>query len=128
MPISITSVSALPSSPYDGTGLIGIVITSGISSFFKITGYDLGLIESVNWYPKDPGSVSFEVRNVILVDNTQGTFMVMVKDNYLHNHDRGGHISFRLVDGTTRTFPVVTYGRVSVGPLWSAPDQGLITG
>jgi hypothetical protein len=57
-----------------------------------------------------------------------GTFMVMVTDNFLYDDDRAGHISFRLDDGTTLTAPVKTYGRVSVGPLWQSPEQGLITG
>jgi len=65
---------------------------------------------------------------MILVDNTMGTFMVMVTDNFLYDNNRAGHISFRLDDGTTLTAPVKTYGRVSVGPLWQSSEQGLITG
>jgi len=128
MSLVITSINALPGGPFNGTGIVGIVITSGVPCYFEITGHDLDLIESVNWYPKNPASLLFEVRKVILVDKTRGTFMVMVKDNYLNNYDRGGYLSFQLLDGTTRTYPVQTYGRVSIAPLWSAPDQGLITG
>ena len=54
--------------------------------------------------------------------------MIQVLDNYLNTCNRGGKLSFRIDDGTTLHFPVITYGRVSVGPLWTAPDQGLITG
>jgi hypothetical protein len=125
---TIASIEGLPSSPYNGTGIVGIVITSGIPSFFKVIGSDLDRIVSVNWYPENVASVKFKMRNMILIDDTLGTFMVQVTDNYLYDNDRGGHISFRLDDGTVLTAPVKTYGRVSVGPLWTAPDQGLITG
>lgn len=125
---TITRIDSLPGGPFNGTGIVGIVITSGIPSFFKVSGYDLDRIISVNWYPANPTSVKFETRNMILIDNTMGTFMVMVTDNYLSTTDRAGHISFRLDDGTTLTSPVKTYGRVSLGPLWSAPDQGINTG
>ena len=125
---TIASIEGLPSSPYNGTGIVGIVITSGIPSFFKVIGSDLDRIVSVNWYPKNVASVKFKMRNMILIDNTIGTFMVQVTDNYLYDNDRAGHISFRLDDGTVLTAPVKTYGRVSVGPLWTSPEQGLITG
>jgi len=108
--------------------MVGIVITSGIPSYFKLIGSELNRITSFNWYPKHPASVQFEIRQLILVDNTQGTFMVRVTDNFLDIRDRGGRISFQLDDGTTMSAPVTTYGPVSVGPLWTAPGQGLITG
>lgn len=125
---TIASVKALPCSPYDGTGIVGIVITNGVPSYFEVTGSDLNRIISVNWYPENVASVKFNMRNMILIDNTRGTFMVMVTDNFLYDYDRAGHISFRLDDETTITLPVRTYGRVSVGPLWQSPEQGLITG
>ena len=54
--------------------------------------------------------------------------MIRVLDNYLDTNDRGGYLSFRLDDGNTLSAPVKTYGRISVMPLWQAPDSGLITG
>lgn len=125
---TIASVQALPSSPYEGSGIAGIVITSGVPSYFKLEGSNLNRIVSVNWFPRNPSSVLFEMRQLILVDNTIGTFMVRVLDNYLSTTDRGGKIAFRLDDGTALYVPVKTYGPVSVGPLWTAPGQGLITG
>jgi|AntAceMinimDraft_13_1070369.scaffolds.fasta_scaffold57671_2 hypothetical protein len=125
---TIISIDALPGGPYNGTGTVGIVITSGVPSYFKLTGTNLDRIVSVNWYPKNLGSVEFETRKLILVDNTVGTFMIKVTDNHLYNYDRGGYISFRLDDRTVLTAPAKTYGHVSIGPLWTAPDQGLITG
>jgi len=125
---TIVNIQALPTSPFEGSGLVGIVITSGIPSYFKLTGSDLNRIISFNWYPKNPASVLFEIRQLILVDNTQGTFMVRVIDNYLDTNDRAGRISFQLDDGSTLSSPVKTYGPVSVGPLWQLPSQGLITG
>jgi len=125
---TIAIIQALPTSPYEGSGLVGVVITSGIPSYFKLTGSALNRITSVQWYPKNPASVMFEMRQLILIDNTQGTFMIRVTDNLLDINDRGGHISFQLDDGTTIAAPVITYGPVSVGPLWTAPGQGLITG
>lgn len=125
---SITNIKALPGSPFDGSGFVGIVITSGIPSYFRISGTDLDRIVSVNWYPDNPSSVIFEMRELILVSPTEGTFMVKVIDNLLSTSNRGGRISFRLNDGTTLNSPVKTYGPVSVGPLWTAPSQGLITG
>lgn len=125
---TIASVQALPSSPYEGSGIVGVVITSGVPSYFKVTGSNLNRIVSVDWFPRNPASVMFEMRQLILVDNTLGTFMVRVKDNYLSTTDRGGKICFRLDDGTALYSPVKTYGPVSVGPLWTAPGQGLITG
>jgi len=124
----IALIQALPSSPYNGSGLVGVIITSGVPSYFKIVGANLNRIVSVNWYPKNPASVLQESRNIILLDNTQGTFMIQVLDNYLDITDRGGHISFRLDDGSTLQAPVKTYGPISVMPIWTAPDQGLITG
>ena len=125
---TIVKIQALPTSPFEGSGLIGVVITSGVPSYFKIIGSDLDKIISFNWYPKNPASVLFEIRQLILIDNTQGTFMVRVIDNYLDINDRGGKISFQLVDGTTLSAPVVTYGPVSASPLWQSPNQGLQTG
>lgn len=125
---TIANIQALPTSPFEGTGVIGIVITSGIPSYFKLTGSALNRIVSLNWYPKNMSSVEFEVRQLILIDNTQGTFMIRVTDNLLDTSDRGGRISFQLDDGTTISAPVTTYGPVSVGPLWQAPTTGLITG
>lgn len=128
MTTTIVSIKSLPDSPYNNTGCASIVITSGVPSFFRIIGSDLDKIISFNWYPEDPASVQFEIRKIILVDNTLGTFMVTVTDNFLNTNDRGGRLSFRLDDGTTLNFPVITYGRVSLYPMWSAPDSGLITG
>ena len=125
---TIARIQALPTSPFEDTGLAGIVITSGIPSYFKVTGSDLNRITSFTWYPKNPDSVMFETRGLILADDTQGTVMVRVLDNFLDTVDRAGHLSFRLDDGTTISFPVITYGPVSVGPLWTSPSQGLITG
>jgi len=125
---TIASILSLPGSPFNGSGIVGIVITNGVPSYFKVTGSDLDRIISVNWYPEHPASVKFTTRDMILVDNTMGTFMVMVTDNFLYDNNRAGHISFRLDDGTTLTAPVKTYGRVSVGPLWQSSEQGLITG
>ena len=127
-PVVITSIQSLPNSPYNGTGKVGIVITSGVPSYFLVKGASLDRIVSVHWYPENPASVLVTDRQLILVDDTHGTFMIQVLDNYLNIKDRGGKISFRLDDDSTLHFPVVTYGRVSVGPLWTAPDQGLITG
>lgn len=127
-PVVIASIKGLPSSPYNGTPNVGIVITSGVPSYFYVVGANLNRIVSVHWYPENPASVLQTDRQMILLDNTQGTFMIRVLDNYLNIKDRGGKLSFRLDDGTTMHFPVITYGRVSVGPLWTAPDQGLITG
>jgi len=124
----ISRIQALPSSPYEGSGLVGIVITSGIPSYFRLLGTDLDRIISINWYPKNPASVQFKMRQLILLSPEEGTFMVEVTDNFLDICNRAGHLSFRLDDGTTMTAPVKTYGPVSVGPLWNSPDSGLITG
>lgn len=126
MTTTITSINALPFSPFNGTGIAGIIITNGCPSYFLLTGANLDRIVSFNWYPKNPASVQFQTRQLILVDNTSGTFMVQVTDNYYNIVDRAGHLSFRLDDGTTLTYPVATYGQL--GPLWTSPDQGLITG
>jgi hypothetical protein len=129
MPIApiITGIHALPTSPFEGTGNVGIVITSGIPSFFRIIGANLHLITSIRWYPKNPASLIFEMRELILVDDTLGTFMVRVTDNLLDTTDRAGRLSISWSDGSFG-FPVITYGPVSVGPLWQAPGSGLNTG
>lgn len=126
--VTIASITSLPSGPYNGSNIVGVIITSGVPSYFKIQGSNLDRITSVNWYPRNPASVLQESRNIILVDNTIGTFMIRVLDNYLDINDRGGHISFRLDDGTTLHAPVKTYGPISLMPLWSAPSAGLNTG
>lgn len=126
--VTIASITSLPSGPYNGSNIVGVIITSGVPSYFKIQGSNLDRIVSVNWYPRNAASVLQESRNIILVDNTIGTFMVRVIDNYLDINDRGGHISFRLDDGTTLQAPVKTYGPISLMPLWSAPSAGLNTG
>ncbi len=128
MTTTITSIFALPTSPYQGSGLVGIVITSGVPSYFKLEGVELDKIVNVTWYPKNAGSVSFETRQIILVDATLGTFMIRVTDNQLSTADRAGRLSFRLDTGETITFPVKTYGPVSYGPLWTSPYTGLNTG
>lgn len=124
----ISSVNSLPASKFDNTGIVGVLITSGFPSYFKVSGVNLDQIVSVNWYPKKPGSVDFSVRPLVLVDSTEGTFMIRVEDNHLDDRDRGGHISFALADGTTIPFSVKTYGPVHAGRLWTSPREGLNTG
>ena len=124
----ITRVQALPFSPFNDTEYVGIVITSGVPSYFKIFGVALDEIVSFTWFPKNPASVIFETRQLILLDDTEGTIMVRVLNNFLDDRDRGGRLSFRLIDGSVITFDVKTYGRISMTPLWTAPDQGLSTG
>jgi len=119
--MTITNIQALPTSPFEGTGIIGIVITSGVPSYFKLSGTDLNNITSVRWFPKNPASVIFETRQLILVNNTEGTFMVRVIDNLLDNSNRGGILSFTFDNGDTLSYVTETYGPVSIGPLWSAP-------
>lgn len=126
--VTIGSIQSLPNSPYNGTQFVGICITSGVPSYFKLLGSNLDRIVSIHWYPENPASVLQDSRQLILVDNTLGTFMIRVLDNYLNTDDRGGYLSFRIDDGTTLSAPVKTYGRISVMPLWQAPDAGLITG
>jgi hypothetical protein len=125
---TILKIQALPTSPFEGSGLAPIVITNNIPSYFKITGVDLDQIKSFNWYPEQAASVSFETRQLILLSKTEGTFMVKVLNNYLDTDDRGGRLSFQLENGTTLCVPVITYGPVSVGPLQQSPNSGLITG
>lgn len=125
---TIARIQALPTSPYENSGFVGIVITSGIPSYFRITGSGLDQIVDINWFPENPSSVIFETRQLILVDNTVGTFMVRVIDNLLDNANRGGKLSFRLSNGSTLSALVKTYGPVSAGPLWVPPSEGLITG
>jgi hypothetical protein len=127
-PVSIASIQSLPPGPFDNTGTAGIRITNGVTTYFKITGANLNRIVSVNWYPQNPATVLQKSRNMILIDNTQGTFAITVLENYLSCKDRGGYISFGLDDGTTMVAPVKTYGRLSMMPIWQAPDSGLITG
>lgn len=128
MTTAISEILALPTSPFQGSGLVGIVITSGVPSYFRLTGVDLDKITNINWYPKNPASVEFTTRQLILLDSTQGTFMIQVNNNFLYNYDRGGRLSFRLDTGDTLTYPVKTYGPVSYNPLWTSPYEGLITG
>jgi len=141
---TIASINGLPCSPFNGTGIVGIIITNSTPSFFMVEGSDLDRIVDVKWYPEHPSSVKFETRDMILIDNTLGTFMVMLIDNYYNDCDRGGHISFRLDDETTIAFPAMTfnpvvcktpwvspttpakiYDKVSVEPLYN--DRGLVT-
>lgn len=125
---TITNIFALPTSPFQGSGLIGIVITPGIPSYFKIEGVGLTYITDVTWYPKNAASVQFETRQLILINDTIGTFMIKVTNNFLSVTDRAGRLSFRLDTGETITFPVKTYGPVSYTPLWQSPYTGLNTG
>lgn len=125
MATTITEIVALPSSPYQGTGTVGIVITSGVSSYFKITGYELDKLVDVSWYPTNLSSVDFTVRDIILLNPTLGTFMIQVTDNFSDISDRGGRISFRTNLGNTISFPVKTYGPMSVQPMWRNPYDGL---
>lgn len=128
MTTSITNIIALPTNPFQGTGTVGIVITPGVPSFFKVQGTELNNITDVRWFPTNPASVQFEIRQLILVDNTVGTFMVRVIDNFLSITDRGGKLAFTLNTGDTMVFPVKTYGPVSFHPLWTSPYEGLNTG
>lgn len=128
MPTTIKSIDLLPTNPYANTQLVSVIITTGVPSYFKVTGTNLDGIISVNWLPKYASSVEFTMRQMILVDKKLGTFMIMVTNNYLDDTDRKGNVIFRLVDGTTMSFPVTTFGPVSATPLWTAPTQGFITG
>jgi len=126
MNATITCVESLPFGPYNGSGKAGIIITNGCPSYFKVTGVNLDLIIDFDWYPRNPGTIEFKTRGMILVDNCLGTCMVMVIDNQYSTVDRGGHLSFRLIDDTVITVPVVTYGQL--GHLWTSPYQGIDTG
>lgn len=128
MTTTITNIIALPTGPYQGTGIVGIVITPGVPSYFKVEGASLDKIVDVNWYPKNPASVEFEIRKLILVDKSAGTFMIKVTNNFLSTTDRSGRISFRLDNNETISFPVKTYGPVSHQPLWTSPYEGFNTG
>lgn len=128
MTTSITNIIGLPTSPFQNTGIVGIVITPNVPSYFKVEGIELYNVSDVNWYPANPASVKFETRNLILVDSMTGTFMIKVTDNFLSASDRKGKISFRLKSGETITWPVQTYGPVSYAPLWQSPYNGLNTG
>jgi len=128
MTTTIANIIALPTSPFQGSGIIGIVITSGVPSYFKIEGTNLNNIVDITWYPNNPASVKFETRPLILINSTVGTFMIKVVDNYLSTTDRGGRLSIRLDTNETITFPVRTYGPVSYQPLWTSPYEGLNTG
>jgi len=124
----ISHIQTLPSNPFPGCRVAGIIITSGVPSYFKVCGEHLENIVSVNWYPARHSSVKFEMRQLVLVDCHIGTFMVKVIDNQLDTCDRAGSLIFKLADGTNIPYPVKTYGPVSAGPLWHSPQQGLITG
>ena len=128
MTTTITNIIALPRDPLQGSGLVSIFITSNVPSYFKIVGVGLDKITNVTWYPLNAGSVDFETRQLILVDNTLGTFMIKVTNNFLSATDRAGRLSFRLDTGETITFPVKTYGPVTYTPLWQGPYEGLSTG
>lgn len=128
MTTTITSIFALPTSPFQGSGLVGIVITPGVPCYFKLEGIGLDAITNVTWYPANAASVLFDTRQVILIDDTVGTFMIRVTNNFLSTVDRGGRLSFRLNTGDVITFPVKTYGPVSYQPLWTSPYEGLNTG
>lgn len=125
---TITGVQPLPCSPFDGSGYVGLVITSGIPTYYKVTGTNLNQLRSVNWNPKNPGTVLFQTRQMILLNSNEGTFMIKVLNNYLDKTDREGRISFYFDNGSTVSFPVKTYGPISVGPLWTPSYEGLITG
>lgn len=127
---TILGIDLLPFNPYSGTEIVALVITSSVPSYYKMTGIGLDRIVHIDWYPSDPGSVVFDVRQFIASDDTytSGTFMIKVLDNYLNADDRGGRISARLDDGTTISFPVKTLGPVSTGRLWQSPYEGLSTG
>lgn len=128
MPAAIASIETLPGSPYNGTQFVGIVITTGVTSFFKITGSNLNELVSVDWYPKNPSSVLQQSSKINLISPTEASFSIQVLNNYLDNRDRGGVLSFRQLGGTTLSLPVKNFGPISFMPLWMAPDQGLITG
>lgn len=125
---TIASIEGLPANPYNGSCYVGIVITSGVPTYFKITGTNLDKIRSVTWYPKNVQSVLQESSKLNLLNNCCGSFMVKVLNNYLDINDRGGKLCFRLDDESVISFPVITFGPASVGPIWTAPTQGLITG
>ena len=127
-PVTIASIRSLPGSPYYAPDIVNILITNGANNFFEIIGSNLNRIVSVKWLPKNSGSVLQESRNIILIDDTHGTFMIRILNNYLDITDRAGHISFTLDDQTTLAAPVRTFGPPSFTPLWQNPNAGLSTG
>lgn len=124
----ITGIRPLVICPTLNNDSVPVLITNGIPSCFEFFGQGLDRILSVDWFPRNPGSVKFQIRKPILIDQTRGTFIIEVIDNYLDSIDRKGRLAFTLVDRSVITFPVNTYGPVSATPLWTAPNQGLITG
>lgn len=124
---TITRIQPLPASVFENMGVIGVIITSSLPSYFKVHGVGLDHITSVAWYPVDPSSLEFSISKLSLVSANEGIFMIKILNNYLNDDDRGGKISFRLSSGITLSFPVKTYGPVSYSPLWSSPYEGLST-
>jgi hypothetical protein len=124
----IISVESLPTSPFNGTGTVGIVITSGVPSYLKVTGTGLDGIVDTQWYPENPTSVKFVMKQLTLLNPQEAVCMVMVTDNYLNNNNRAGYLSFRLTNGITISFSVETYGPVSYQSLWRPNQEGLNTG
>ena len=84
-PVNIASITSLPGSPYYAPDIVNILITNGATNYFEVVGSNLNRIVSVKWLPKNSASVLQESRNIILVDNTHGTFMVRILNNYLES-------------------------------------------
>jgi hypothetical protein len=127
MTTTIVSCDLLPFNPLAGSNIIALMITNDVPNFYRVTGANLQDIVDVNWYPEFSETVKFIVRQLILVDSTEGTFMIKVIDNFLNLDERGGRMSFRLKDGTTISVPVQTVGSVSISPLWQSPYAGVDT-
>jgi hypothetical protein len=124
----IHNIATLPGNYPIGIKGVPILITSGVTTYYRIIGANLEEIQSVEWYPKQPSSLMFSVRQLILVSSSEATFSITVKDNFLDASDRQGVINFLHKDGQSITYTAFTVGPVSASPLWQSPQSGLATG
>ena len=125
---TISNVSTMPGCPFGSTGVVFIIITPGIPTYFHITGMGLTHIESIRWFPENPSTVKYIIRDIVLLNDQEGSFVIEVIDNSLDPSNRHGSISFSLSDGNVISFHTSTFGPVTVGPLWQSPQSGINTG
>jgi len=116
----ITSITRSQSEPpasnltYQSNGInrpIQIDISVATSNLYIVTGSNLNQIQSVNWYPAKRDQIKFNMVpwRTYLPVSIQATFGIIVTNNFTFDYQRGGSISFRLLDSSTLSIPAETY-------------------
>lgn len=83
-----------------------MLLANNMVNHFRITGCDVGQIESILWFPSVPSSVIHRVSKVEMVDGFTASFNIRIIDTQLTINANGGVIIVKYKSGSSKSMPV----------------------